>query len=395
MNKPCIYFGKLSKKYWFIILTAFFYSLRNLLTFEESYKEQFKKNPFLDIFAKLIGKSLNLILYIIYRETHKKAPSDLVLIFQEREKCQKIIVPAWFLLMAICNLLISLIIAKNDPTSVSYSAFVVVNLLVISGFSMLLLKSKYHRHHLLGLGIFFIGLIVKLIIYRNDKLQDTIVLLIVFNSINNIAMGIQEVVEKYIMDKKYIHPLLVIGLEGVLGLILIIITLLIVGPFHCAIDIDFCQKDTFDDFFDSFKIILNEHYLVYFRQIILNFLSNLFRIYSNFFFSPTHRILSNEIGRLFVLIVTQIIKYFSDESIEVKSIGIELMDIIFEGIGISIFVELIIITLYNMDINVASEITRRENTELTIDNNSLLRMEKNMKVKVSQILRETNNNPEW
>ena len=71
------------------------------------------------------------------------------------------------------------------------------------------------------------------------------------------------------------------------------------------------------------------------------------------------------------------------------------MDIIFEGIGISIFVELIIITLYNMDINVASEITRRENTELTIDNNSLLRMEKNMKVKVSQILRETNNNPEW
>ena len=148
-------------------------------------------------------------------------------------------------------------------------------------------------------------------------------------------------------------------------------------------------------FFDSFKIILNEHYLVYFRQIILNFLSNLFRIYSNFFFSPTHRILSNEIGRLFVLIVTQIIKYFSDESIEVKSIGIELMDIIFEGIGISIFVELIIITLYNMDINVASEITRRENMELTIDNNSLLRMEKNMKVKVSQILRETNNNPEW
>ena len=52
-------------------------------------------------------------------------------------------------------------------------------------------------------------------------------------------MAFQEVTEKFLMDKKYFNPLLLVGLEGVIGLCLLLILTLTIGPFHCGTEINY------------------------------------------------------------------------------------------------------------------------------------------------------------
>ena len=159
-----IYFGKLSVKLWFIIFTALFYSIRNLFTFEESFKEQFSKNPFLDIFAKQTGKAFHLVLYFIFAEKEHRNNKNITYKGEENESnFHKLIVPGWVFLMGFCNLMISIIVVKNSEDSIEYNVCLGVNIILIAIFSKLLLHKKHHRHHLLGLLVFFKGLIVKIV----------------------------------------------------------------------------------------------------------------------------------------------------------------------------------------------------------------------------------------
>lgn len=90
---------------------------------------------------------------------------------------------------------------------------------------------------------------------------------------------------------------------------------------------------------------------------------------TNFHFSPAHRIIS----KIFRSILIWGLSYFSFYGSKWKNknifqIILELISLILQSIGLLIFIELLIITLCDMDKYVASEITKREINEYNRNN---------------------------
>ena len=97
--------------------------------------------------------------------------------------------------------------------------------------SILILHYNYYKHHWLGCIVMIIGLIIFTFndcntnsesIYTVDNSIFAIVLTIF---LSYIWVAFQEVLEKYLMEIKYISPFVVVGLEGVGGLIMMTVGL--------------------------------------------------------------------------------------------------------------------------------------------------------------------------
>ena len=365
-----ITFGTLSSHFWYIILTSVFYTIRNKLLFEDNYQKIISGNPLSSIFSKEIGKTFTLILY--FTLWRKKKTSYKNLNQKNHSLSDKLIITALIIIITCSNLLLNIVSVRGIGSSLLKPAFNGILILIISGLSMLMLNQKYHRHHSLGLGILFIGLIVRYCFSKPPKEINNLSIVFILSLIEMTALAFQEVGEKYLMDKKYFHPLLVLGLEGIVGIFLILVIIIIYSPFHCSypIENEICRKDSLDDFLDKMKQVLTSYYIIYFLfQILLTLLSNVFRIYSTFYLTPTHRILSMEIEYLLVLVINSVYNLFcssKDDSSSKNNVFIELIMLIDEIIGVLIFVELIIVRVCGMNKNVASEISKREITESNI-----------------------------
>ena len=218
MSNKFFYFGKLSHNLWFIFFTAFFYSLRYILDFMNKKKIQSEFSifhPFIDIFFMFLSEALSLPLYFYY--TYKKNKLiEQKPITSQNNLYQKIIVAGLIIFVTLCDLLVNVFIKFINLLSDVLDHIVSgMFIFIIAGLCLLIFKYKYHRHHLLGIGITYFGLFIDYFIYDDSfKIDDIITIL--FAICRNSCMAIQDMYEKYIMDKKYVHPLLMLGSEGII-----------------------------------------------------------------------------------------------------------------------------------------------------------------------------------
>ena len=118
----------------------------------------------------------------------------------------------------------------------------VVQIIFTGLFCFILLKRKFHRHQVTAIGFVVLGLV--LVSLPNFLINPTTLGVLL---ISYLAAGFQEVLEKTIMDSKYVSPFRLLFYEGIIEIILGIISLSVLS---------LKQDDTFEYTIEHFKQIL-------------------------------------------------------------------------------------------------------------------------------------------
>ena len=125
------------------------------------------------------------------------------------------------------------------------------------------------RHHVLGLLVIIIGVLFNSaneIIYNNPKqlfkYLGTVFTYFGISLGNQLAYSLEKILEKYLIDKSYIDPLLLLSLEGFTGMAICSISLIVVGQYECRI-----IKGN-DELFSSFCMKEKQSDIVYIENAI-------------------------------------------------------------------------------------------------------------------------------
>ena len=104
-------------------------------------------------------------------------------------------------------------IETEYPINIQYNnIFSFLSILIIAGLCFIILKYQYHRHHLLSIGLIFLGLVIQMVLAPINKILINHLIYILYTILD----GFREVLPKYLMEKKYVEPLILIFYEGVI-----------------------------------------------------------------------------------------------------------------------------------------------------------------------------------
>ena len=326
-------------------------------------------------FLNYISKSLAFILYIIQKKNSHHGNSnntkDIEMISGSLSNKIKIIG------------MISIIVFFEFFSSLFLSSITYVNLfdmirnniriIIATIFSIVILHYKFYKHHWFGIFLMCFGLFLFIMtaFYTNFyRIQisffsyDNVIALFINIAINVIMKGLFEVLEKYLIEVKYINSYAVIGLEGIIGIaILIALTMinLIVPKFFLR----YLFEDLFYLFYDIFRNIL--YFLFFLSIIILSFLYHSFRILTIQHFFPTYTGLADIFGSFIFWIwdfffIKHYWKLFYDKYEYKSTIGnklIEFLCLIIMMIGILVYLEIIQLNVWGFGENTAYSISSR------------------------------------
>ncbi len=105
-------------------------------------------------------------------------------------------------------------IETEYPINIQYNnIFSFLSILIIAGLCFIILKYQYHRHHLLSIGLIFLGLVIQMVLAPINKI---LINHLIYFILYTILDGFREVLPKYLMEKKYVEPLILIFYEGVI-----------------------------------------------------------------------------------------------------------------------------------------------------------------------------------
>ena len=239
--------------------------------------------------------------------------------------------------------------------------------ILITGCSALLciflLKFKIQKHQKYSLFIILACFIIVIItnncfmfISKNIS-NDNWYFVICLIFINYFFSSLIDVIEKYLLEYKFINPYLILMLEGITGLLLSSFYFLIENPFK---DIKKFHNKNNKTKFGLLIISL----ILYF---IFSGGKNLYRIITNKVFSPMAWTLIDSIFDPFKLIYNF---YFSDEKLDEQNILFFIINILISIIIIfcaCIYNELFVLYCCNLHINTYFEISRRASSEDFLD----------------------------
>ena len=184
------------------------------------------------------------------------------------------------------------------------------------------------------------------------------------------------------MDIHYINPLLIVGLEGVVGFTSLSIAFL---PFkyYCPFDsLGVCKqlRDTegnaiysaLEDFPMKLKEIFTKEgfALGYFFLIFGLLIFNFFRTFTIFYYTPIHKAMANTVKIFFFRLLGMInTDYFGGNGKSFLSFVniISLIAYFISLLGVSIFLELIMLGFMHLDCNTSFNITKRSKYEIDED----------------------------
>ena len=241
------------------------------------------------------------------------------------------------------------------------------------------MKYTFHKHHVIAISILLLSVIILTLlnVLSNEGDSDeyrTIVLYFIFSSLEEFLSSYQNVYEKYLMDIYYINPILIVGLEGVIGFTSLSIAFL---PFKYSCpfaDLGVCKQLTdslgntiyspLEDFPQKIKdIFTKEGFLFGHIFLIFGLLSfNLFRCLTIFYYTPIHKAMANTVKIFFFWILGLIDSdYFDGNKQKVYSIVniFNLIAYLLSLLGVSIFLELLMLGFQNLDSDTSDSITRR------------------------------------
>ena len=334
-----------------------------------SYK--FSDHPFFLVWLMFLGEASNIIIYIIQRlrapnkDTHqydKKLKVNRTGILPRKNKCTVVLIIICLFILDTTTSYI-LFVTRENEVRVELLMKLLSTLLTVF-LTILVLKYKYYKHHILGLIIVSVALIsmtiVDVVIYKKEKNSDLLMAILFF--LTYLFSSVQEVFEKYLIDIKFVNPFALLAFEGFGGLITTSCLLLVfsyVGCFSSAI----CETNLekiWTLIFDNTEILI---------LILIMYVSiaifNSFRILTNQHYTPTHRSISDSIASFLAWILKLTIPYFSnnttvkDKEDYIKNTIIGILYVIMI-IGVLIFLEIIILTFCDLDRNTKEKINARQ-----------------------------------
>ena len=251
----CISLGEINRYIIFIIIGAIFMAGTAVIANDSKFFNPEKFYVIVYTIANSLGLSLSFILLIIYKKYNKeKKDNKLDLIFPIKNqniqinKKEKFL---WILFVSIIDY-ISKIFSFLLYTPI-YSLFIfwISDILFLYLFSYIIFKVKLHKHHYLSIiNIMILGLVYDIkaekFAYENFKNNY---LVVIYCIIEKLFADFSYILYKYYMIDKYIIFHEIMFYEGIIELILSIITLIITTNIG--------YLDNFWDYYNNPKNYLN------------------------------------------------------------------------------------------------------------------------------------------
>ena len=367
----CINFGDVNKRLLIPIFGGIIRLIYIFLVHQNPKYEIATKNPFILNIYTSVGMIFSFIPYLIlkYRSKTKSISSNASQIqsklniefihsdlyeeieIDQSKKYKLIICSSIFDFLQVLLLTIFCIYCN-------YNLWI-FDILFMSLFSNLILKTKLYRHQYFSMIIIIIlGFILNIIKYFNlgDTNNKVDPFELSMKLLSEICLSLSMVIVKYNMEKTYCSPYEICIWEGLIGLILNIIILVIVNQLRVTISgIEY--PNNFYELFDNYDI---NDLIICFVELIMNAIYNMVIFVTCDFFTPFH------------ILITSIIKEFysylqTDGNLVLNILGICIL--IFIAFMFLVFVEIIELNFWNISYNTKKNIELRSLTDSSIENN--------------------------
>ena len=161
------------------------------------------------------------------------------------------------------------------------------------------------------------------------------------------------------MQYKYVNTYLLLGIEGVIGGFIMTVIILCIGNYTCSIESELCNiGQPIDSFVSAYSFIFSHFdYLVLFIfKFIFTFLFNVMRMLTAFYYTAVHYIIYCFVKNFTIWLFD----YIFDNKGGNELFFVTLLAYGLEVIGVSIFLELIILGICGANSNIEEEIRNRE-----------------------------------
>ena len=338
MSKKCslISLGQLNRYMFLIFLGAVFSICVSVEQNFSTFGGNENPHPVIYTLTYSLGLSLSFIIYMVNKLCYKSLRKNIINSsflpsskdslpspFKANKtisKKQKIL---WILISSIidfvANCIYSYIWADSDHESNNWS----FDIIFISLFSFLILKTKLHRHNYVSIApIFILGIIYNIIsidFYRENKYLNYLIVFVIES-----VFSILFVFYKFFMIKKYIKSYEILFYQGIFETIIGIITLIVTTKIG--------YLDNFWDYYEKLNI---REVSLFILLIVSNFASNLIIFIVIDLFTPFHSFL--------ITMLNDLAFYFfnTDDAIYIITIKIVLFIICF--IMVLVYIEVILL----------------------------------------------------
>ena len=250
--------------------------------------------------------------------------------------------------------------------------FTSIRIFFTSFLCRIVFKERIVYHHVIGIMLIFVGMIISTFLYIIEMYSSVEFVYLIYVLFEIIFYSILEVMEKDLMDRKYISPYMLLLWEGIITLIIYFIGLVSLSFVKCPdyLEGTFCYK-TLMNIKDAFNTLINNRHILVLLLLCLVFISfvNLFRVLTNKTFSPTHRTVADVMNAIYfwiVLCVQKKIEIFG------KSGLLSFIGNLIAFIGCLLFHEVIILKCCGLDYYTKEEIQHRQRRESKYSNLSKL-----------------------
>ncbi len=201
-------------------------------------------------------------------------------------------------------------------------------------------KHTIYLHHYFGLIIIIIIAIAKTIIFfieKENQKNDNIISLVIYS-----LLGFQIVIEKYLIEIRFVNKILILTFEGIFELVFLIVYVIIYYENH------------------NYKLFSNFYYFY-----ILIFLVDLFVNFSRINSIEHNRNIVSLLIFIFSQFISSHIFKIDDKQTNNKAFYFTILEII-NIFGCLILMELLILNFCKMNKNIVSQIKKREELDMQI-----------------------------
>lgn len=229
-------------------------------------------HPYIQCSYSFLGQSICLVVYSTYKcikkkkvrtsdyRQFRKKHSISLPNFYRRLGVMSFGIPGLLYIFSIYLMFIGLFLSAPSVYQIIRGVITVPVLI----FSLIFLKRKFYKHHILGVFCILTGAVVvgiDSILEKSSSSSDPIIGGIVL-LISQIIAGAVLVFEEYLMSKIYIEPIQAIGVEGAVGLSISLLVLFVLNFIPCE-NQDFCYGgkventlEVLDDLVNNWQIMV-------------------------------------------------------------------------------------------------------------------------------------------
>ena len=343
-----ITFGKINLKFLIPIIGGIIRLIYRFLVNINSKYEIILKNPFILSIYTSIGMIFAFIPYIILKYRSKKINSNIQenksklnieLVHYDIFKKTRLKKYKLILASSICDFSETLIIYTFCMKCI-YNLWM-FDILFMSVFSYFLLKTKLYKHQYLSMIIIIVlGLVLNVLEYfKSENNYEFNVLEILMKFLGEIFLSLCIVIIKYNMEKNYCNPYEICIWDGLFGVILHIISLLIINKLELTIA-DVNYPDNFWELINNYDI---NDFLICLLVIIVGASYNICLLLTCNYFTPCHIIISYIIHEYYYYI------HINDNNFQLNILGFFILVLIL--FMFLIFIEIIEINIFNISYN--------------------------------------------